>query len=311
MAAEDELPEGQRRASDEPLLSPVRALLVFSVAIVALLGVGGLLVTQLIQTRSGGGAASTTVASQPVAAAASRPTLATAREVQAVRAPVGTPAAVPGAFDRPAAGINSDASAGAPAGSDAGAAPTGEPPGTASEQAGPQPGPAGGQPQTQVDGESQPGEAVSPPSSGAAPAPAGGPRLPTIVNLAGTTIPVGPDGVTQPGALQFAQALAQTVRTAAPQPIRSDAALDDLAQQVLREELASAQQRGFPQANVVHRDGATVRLEVVAVLPRTADVKLTRLPNDIQALGVAAGVSPRVENGYLPDLVVVAAVSYR
>jgi len=321
MAADTKLPVKHEEVSREPLLSPVRALVIFTVAVVALLGTGGLLLSQLMERRAVGGAESAamsaTATAGRLAPRAAQPTAAPAREVQLAQAAANTPPSVVPASSmatpsgQPGVSANPDSTGGTPLRSDSAAGAAAATARSAQRQAGRSQGAPGAVAQAQVGDDGQPGGPASAPTVVAVPSSGGGPRLPTSANLAGALIPVGPAGVTEPGALRFAQALAQGARTAAARPVGSDAALDELAQRVLSEELSSAQQRGFPQEDVIRREGATVRLEVVAVLPHTNDVKLASLTKDTQTLGVAAGVAQRAEPGYLPDLVVVAAVSYR
>jgi len=321
MAADTKLPVKHEEVSEEPLLSPVRALVIFTVAIVALLGTGGLLLSQLMERRAVGGAESAAMPAAAtdgrLAARAAQPTTAPAREVQLAQSATNTPPPVVAASSlatpsgQPGLSANADAAGGTSLGSDSAAGVAAAGAWSAQGQARPSQGARGGVAQAQVGDDGQPGGPASPSTDAAVASSGGGPRLPTSANLGGALIPVGAAGVTEPSALRFAQALAQGARTAAARPVGSDAALDELAQRVLSEELSSAQQRGFPQEDVIRREGATVRLEVVAVLPHTNDVKLASLTKDTQTLGVAAGVAQRAEPGYLPDLVVVAAVSYR
>ena len=322
MAADGKLPGEQKQASEEPLLSPLRALAIFAVAILALLGGGSLLVGQLTQARAGGAGASAGVVAtatterlspsgaQPTAAAV--PAGATV-QVSATLLPTTVPVA---RLATPPVGQQELAASTGPVAS----IPVPGELGSAAASAAPRPshGQTGlGQSAAVNVGDAptgddrQPAASETEPMAAAVAAPGQGPGLPRSANLGGSLVPVGPGGVTAPGALRFAQVLAQGARTAVRRPVGSDPALDELARRVLGEELAGAQQRGYPQGDVLSRDGATVRVEVVTVLPQTNTVKLSALPRDTQALGVAAGVAQRIQPGFLPDLVVVAAVSYR
>jgi len=309
-------PPDEQAVAGTPLLSPPRALAIFAVGIVALLGLGSLLLGQMSQTRSVGPVNDARAQVTAEAATPGVPTPATVAAAVAIRqaTPAGA-ASAPEIVPLPAGGTPTGAVDGPVAPANA--------PGAASESV---PLGAGGTATAAVAGQARASSAADTVSAGpgttlASPtiAPAGAPpneagtslALPKQANLGGALIPVGPDGVVAPGALSFAQSLAERVRTTAARPIASEPALDDVARRVLGDALAGAQERGYPEEDVVRRDGAIIRVEIVGVLPHSEAIALSALPKDVEAMGAAAGVAQRVEAGYFPDLVVVAAVSYR
>lgn len=318
MVADEKLPGERERAVEEPLLSPLRALALFVVGLAVLLGVGGLLLSQLSRARGGATGASVEVGA--AVASVSAPTSV----LQPTPASTGGPLVIQ-TSDTPRRTVPPAADVATPA-EQQGLAASPDATEVASMSGREETGPSGVQRRaaertaTQAEapedlGARQPDteRALPPPTelTAAATAPEHASHLPVSANLGGSLIPVGPEGVMAQGAVRFAQALAQRARTVAGRPLSDEGVLDDLARRVLTEQLAGARERGYPQGDVVQRDGATVRVELVAALPHTNGVVLTSLPKDTQAVGVAVGVAQRMEPGYLPDLVVVAAVSYR
>jgi hypothetical protein len=134
--------------------------------------------------------------------------------------------------------------------------------------------------------------------------------LPSSAMLGGVLIPVGPEGVGSAGADAFAHTLLVRAQQRRPD-LGEDASLRDVAKLVLADQLGLALQRGAPAPARVQRGGVTVQVEVVATLPDTQTAALQAIGGSVGVVGVAAGLSHRVEANYLPDLVAVAAVAYR
>jgi hypothetical protein len=134
--------------------------------------------------------------------------------------------------------------------------------------------------------------------------------LPSSAMLGGVLIPVGPEGVGSAGADAFAHTLLMRAQQRRPD-LGEDASLRDVAKLVLADQLGLALQRGAPAPARVQRGGVTVQVEVVATLPDTQTAALQAIGGSVGVVGVAAGLSHRVEANYLPDVVAVAAVAYR
>jgi hypothetical protein len=134
--------------------------------------------------------------------------------------------------------------------------------------------------------------------------------LPTSAMLGGVLIPIGPDGVRSAGADAFAHTLLVRAQQRRPDLVE-DTSLRDVAKLVLTDQLGLAQQRGAPTPARVQRGSVTVQVEVVATLPDTQTAALQAIGGSVGVVGVATGISHRVEPNYLPDLVAVAAVAYR
>ena len=134
--------------------------------------------------------------------------------------------------------------------------------------------------------------------------------LPSSAMLGGVLIPVGPEGVGSAGADAFAHTLLMRAQQRRPD-LGEDASLRDVAKLVLADQLGLALQRGAPAPARVQRGGVTVQVEVVATLPDTQTAALQAIGGSVGVVGVAAGLSHRVEANYLPDLLAVAAVAYR
>ncbi len=110
--------------------------------------------------------------------------------------------------------------------------------------------------------------------------------LPSSAMLGGVLITVGPEGVGSAGADAFAHTLLVRAQQRRPD-LGEDSSLRDVAKLVLADQLG------------------------VATLPDTQTAALQAIGGSVGVVGVAAGLSHRVEANYLPDLVAVAAVAYR
>ncbi len=132
-------------------------------------------------------------------------------------------------------------------------------------------------------------------------------QWPDSVLVDGAAVPPGPDGVVSDGARAFARRLTARLLAGWGHRLEDAAELDALAEQFLGQQLA----QGYPTVGVRQGMGGAVRIEPLAVLPATPEVRLSPPPPHAQSVGVAVGVARRAEPGYAPDLVLVAAVAYR
>jgi hypothetical protein len=129
---------------------------------------------------------------------------------------------------------------------------------------------------------------------------------PDAVTLDGQEVPVGDHGVTSDGARALARKLSGRLIAVYGGRLADTAELDALAEQTLAEQLA----HGYPSTSVVEQGVDGVRFEPLGVLPQQPELRLAPPPPQVQRVGVAVGVAQRADPGFLPDLVVVAAVAY-
>ncbi len=136
-------------------------------------------------------------------------------------------------------------------------------------------------------------------------------ELPSSAVLDGAEVLVGPDGVRTAGARAFARTLLQRAQARVVHP-NEEPALQQVAEEVLADELARAQIAGLLRPTRLRQGDVTVQVDLVATLPNTRTATMP-LPSGgrVTSVGIAAGVAQRTDPDYLPDLVAVAAVAYR